>query len=362
MKARPTVVSIVGARPQFVKLAPLAAVLARRFRHLIVHTGQHYDDNMSGVFFKQLRIPEPHMNLEIGGGTHGKMTGRMLIGIEKLLLERKPEFVLVFGDTNSTLAGALAAVKLGVPVGHVEAGMRSFVDDMPEEINRRLSDHISSILFCPTAASMKNLRNEGVTKRIVDSGDLMFELLHERRTAIKNNLGPLKKRGLRPSKYCLLTAHRAANVDNVDNLTALVEIIESLPDPVLFPVHPRTRKRLRDRGLWRRLEQCERTILTEPLGYLDLLAAARHARVVLTDSGGLQKEAVFLGSPVLTLRDETEWVETLTQGNRLVGLDRLRVLRRLRTLSRPKRLSYRVKGRKPSEIVAGEIQRHLKGR
>jgi len=359
MKARSKIVSVVGARPQFVKLAPLDRALSGRFRHVVIHTGQHYDDNMSQTFFRQLRLPPPRLNLGIGGGRHGAMTGRMLTAIEKALLAEKPDFVLVYGDTNSTLAGALAAAKLSLPVGHVEAGMRSFVDDMPEEINRRLTDHVSRLLFCPTPVSMKNLRSEGIRRGLVPSGDLMYELLHDSKKTIRSNQRLLREFDLSPRDFFLITVHRAANVDRPDNLERLVRILESLRDPTLFPVHPRTRKRLRRGGLLKRLRTRDNLILCEPLGYLDMLTAAMNARAVLTDSGGLQKEALFLGTPVLTLRDETEWVETLRRGNRLVGLDVARVKRGLGATPTVRPLPFLVGGKRPSRIIADSIQRFL---
>lgn len=362
MKSKPTVVSIVGARPQFVKLAPLSRALAGQCRHLIVHTGQHYDDNMSQSFFRQLKLPRPQVNLSISGGHHGAMTARMLRAIEQLFIANRPDFVIVYGDTNSTLAGALAAAKLSIPVGHVEAGMRSFVDDMPEEINRRLTDHISRLLFCPTETSIENLRTEGIKHSLVHSGDLMYELLHDSKALIKANQRVLRRFNLTTGKYLLVTAHRAANVDTVESLEQLVDIFRVANLPALFPVHPRTRKQLKRYRLWNRLAKLEHVTLCEPLGYLDTLTAAAHARAVLTDSGGLQKEALFLGTPVLTLREETEWVETVGRGNRLVGLDSQRIRQALKTPQAVQRIPYLIKRRRPSHIIAATINRFLTGR
>lgn len=362
MKRKPKVVSIVGARPQFVKLAPLSRALAGGYRHVIVHTGQHYDDNMSQLFFRQLKLPRPQVNLGLSGGHHGAMTGRMLQAIEKLFITDRPDFVIVYGDTNSTLAGALAAAKLSIPVGHVEAGMRSFVDDMPEEINRRLTDHLARILFCPTETSIKNLRAEGIKQHLVHSGDLMYELLHDSRAHIKANQRMLHRFNLTTGKYLLVTAHRAANVDTTESLERLVEVFRALDLPTLFPVHPRTRKQLKRQRLWRRLAQLEHLTMCEPLGYLDTLTAAMHARAVLTDSGGLQKEALFLGTPVLILREETEWVETLGRGNQLVGLDAKRIRQALSAPPVVRRIPYLIKRRRPSHIIAATINRFLTGR
>ena len=362
MKSKPKVVSVVGARPQFIKLAPLAKELSKRFRHRIVHTGQHFDINMSDIFFRQLRIPRPHVNLNVAGGTHGAMTGRMLARVEKVLLKEKPGLVLVYGDTNSTLAGALAAAKLSIPVGHIEAGMRSFVPDMPEEINRKLTDHVCQILFCPTLTSIENLKVEGIKKHIVLSGDVMYELLEASRRAIRANRKALKKLGVRENDYVLLTVHRAATVDDETSLRQLVDCIKALPFPTLFPVHPRTVKRLRQFKLWSELNRIERLIITEPLGYLDTLTAAFYARAVLTDSGGLQKEALFLGTPVLTLREETEWLETLKLGNRLVGLNKGTIVKCLGEKLTVKPIVYRVKNKKPSQIIVVEITQLLASR
>lgn len=361
MKSKPKVISVVGARPQFIKLAPLAKELSERFRHLIVHTGQHFDDNMSNIFFRQLYISRPHVNLNVYGGTHGAMTGRMLTRVENVLLNDKPDLVLVYGDTNSTLAGALAASKLSIPVGHIEAGMRSFVSDMPEEINRKLTDHISEILFCPTPIAIKNLKAEGIKKRIVYSGDVMYELLDAHQQMVRANRQVLKRLGAIERDYILLTVHRAATVDNEASIQQLIDCIKELPHPVLFPVHPRTRKRFRQFKVWSELKRVDRLILTEPLGYLDILTAALYARAVLTDSGGLQKEALFLGTPALILREETEWLETLKLGNRLVGLNKNKIIRLLGKKLTVKPIVYRVKNKKPSRIICEEVTRLLTG-
>jgi len=362
MRKRFRIISVVGARPQFIKLAAIAGELSDRFVHQIVHTGQHYDANMSDLFFKQLCIPKANLNLGIGGGRHAAMTGKMLSKLEKVFVEDSPDMVLVFGDTNSTLAGALAAAKLGVPVGHVDAGLRSFVSDMPEEINRRVTDQLSQLLFCPTLDSQKNLKKEGLGQGIVHSGDLMYELLHNQRAHIKKNLAFLKKLGLHQNQFLLLTFHRAANTDNKENLVTLLNILAEIRWPILFPVHPRTRRRLKQFRLVKRLAAMHHIIETEPLGYLDTLTAAMQARAVLTDSGGLQKEALFLGTPVLTLREETEWVETLRMGNHLVALDRNRILQTLGSETRVKRISYLINRHKPSQIIADMIAAYLSGK
>lgn len=359
MSSRKCILSVVGARPQFVKLAPLVKSFAEQFEHFILHTGQHYDLNMSGIFFEQLRLPQPDFHLNIGGGAHGQMTGRMLVRIEKVLMKQRPDLVLVYGDTNSTLAGALAAAKLGIPVAHAEAGMRSFVAEMPEEINRRLTDHISTLLFAATQTAAVNLKNENVLGSVVRTGDVMYELLESVGPLLKHT-GLLRKFGLKSGSYALLTVHRAANVDTPESLDRLAAVLESISMPVLFPMHPRTAMRLSEFQRDKAVAELDHVEVIEPLGYHDLLALAAHARVVLTDSGGLQKEALFLGTPVLTLRDETEWVETLRLGNRLVGLDPARVGR---ALSRPAKVRspksiYR--GRPPSEHIVRAIRRYFR--
>lgn len=353
----------MGARPQFIKLAPLAKRLSTNFNHIIIHTGQHYDPTMSDIFFQQLDIQEADHNLGVGSGHHGEMTAKIMTRLEKLLLALKPDAVLVFGDTNSTIAGALTTAKMRIPLGHVEAGLRSYRMDMPEEINRRVTDHVSDLLFCPSVQAIKNLKSEGIRKGIVRSGDLMYELIERSGSRIESNKKILEKHCLAPGKYLLITMHRAGNVDDRRRLEKIVAILLKLKSPVIFPVHPRTRKNLRDYHLLRRLNEADSIILTEPLPYLDNLTLMCKARAVLTDSGGVQKEAVFLGTPCLTLRDETEWVETLNRGNYLVGLSAGKVLYRLNNLkATTKAVPYRVKGKVPSEIIVSSLSEFLKGK
>lgn len=315
------VVTIVGARPQFMK----AAVVSREFlkdstvEELIVHTGQHYDANMSDIFFKQLEIPQPRYNLEIGSGTHGLQTGQMLSEIEKVLLAEKPDWVLVYGDTNSTLAGAVAAVKLHIPVAHVEAGLRSFNRNMPEEINRVLTDHASSLLFAPTTTAVANLQREGVTKGVHQTGDVMYDaaMFYSQKAQAESNV--LVQLGLAAKQYILTTIHRAENTDDPQRLGAIVkglaEVAKTLP--VVLPLHPRTHKLLGQLGWLTHLEEALNII--EPVGYLDMVVLEKNAALIATDSGGVQKEAFFYHVPCVTLRDETEWVELLeTQWNTLV--------------------------------------------
>ncbi|TFY99684.1 non-hydrolyzing UDP-N-acetylglucosamine 2-epimerase [Ramlibacter rhizophilus] len=318
------VLTVVGARPQFVKAATVSRAFAERgpqVNEIIVHTGQHFDANMSEVFFTEMQIPRPQYQLELGGLGHGAMTGRMMESIETILRDEKPDWVLVYGDTNSTMAGALAAVKLHVPVAHVEAGLRSFNRAMPEEINRVVADHVSTLLLSPTDVAVQNLAREGITgSKVVRCGDVMYDAaLHYSQRAGGDVVGKL---GLQAKGFILATLHRAENVDVPERLEtafrALVECSEQLM-PVVLPIHPRTRKALRERGLLD-AATVARLKLIEPVGYLDMVQLERDARLVLTDSGGVQKEAYFFGVPCVTLREETEWVELVECGaNRLAA-------------------------------------------
>lgn len=321
------ILTVVGARPQFVKAAPLVAALRKRFSHTLLHTGQHFDDAMSGSFFRELGIPKPQIHLGIAGGSHGAMTGAMLGAIETELSRVKPAMVVVLGDTNSTLAGALAAAKLDIPVAHVEAGLRSFDMKMPEEINRRLTDHISSLLFCPTALAAKNLRREGITKGVEVVGDVMTDVLARMRKPAGLALKTLDL----PRDFYLVTVHRQENTDDRDRLRGILEGLEQLPYPVVFPMHPRTSGRLKTL----RMALPPNVLPLTPVGYTQSLALILGARAVLTDSGGLQKEAFLLGKPCVTLRDTTEWTETLKGGaNRLVGADANAIVRAVRAIEK----------------------------
>ena len=315
--------SIVGARPQFIKAAALSRVLRKVLREVLIHTGQHYDERMSGLFFRELDISEPDYNLEIGSGPHGRQTGLMMEALEKVLLAEKPDLVLVYGDTNSTVAGALAAAKLPIPVGHVEAGLRSFNRVMPEEINRVLTDRLSSLLFCPTETAVINLRAEGMSEGVHLVGDVMCDALLHYRSRAGSPASVFRERGLRPREYCLLTVHRAENTDNPVRLKGILTAVGSLGLPVIFPVHPRTAKIIAAAGI--ELGRAIKT--TEPLSYLEMLALEGGTRAIFTDSGGVQKEAYLLGIPCFTLREETEWVETLDTGwNVLAGTSPERIL------------------------------------
>lgn len=311
--------SIVGARPQFVKVSVVSHALRQLHEELIIHTGQHYDYNMSAQFFDELHIPSSDYDLGVGSGSHGTQTGRMLGAIEEILLKEHFDAVIVYGDTNSTLAGALAAAKLHSPVAHVEAGLRNFDQAMPEEINRVLSDHLSCRLYCPTETASRNLNKEGITHGVELVGDVMYDLLLQ----VQPKLAQRTERLLRtfhlsPQSYALATVHRAANADNAQAMRGIAEGLNRLEMPVIFPVHPRTRARLEHYDIsWEK-----HVHLIEPIGYLDMMALGRTAYRILTDSGGLQKEAFLLNVPCVTLRKETEWVETVEAGwNVLAGTD-----------------------------------------
>lgn len=316
-------VTVIGARPQFVKLWPVCRaidVLKRRnpaLRHRIIHTGQHYSKGMSDVFFAELDLPAPDANLGVGSGTHGAQTGRMLEGIEALLLEWRPDALVVVGDTNSTAAGALAAAKLGIPVAHIEAGLRSFNRAMPEELNRIVTDHLSDLLLAPTEAAMQNLAVEGLAARAVRTGDVSRDAVEAALALAARHADVPGRFGLTERAYAVATVHRQENTDT-DNLRLIAEGLNRVARgglPVLFPIHPRTSDRLaRMPGV--RLDP--KVQVVEPLGYLEMIKAVASAAVVLTDSGGLQKEAFFLGCPCVTLRTETEWIETVTEGGNIV--------------------------------------------
>jgi UDP-GlcNAc3NAcA epimerase len=313
------ILSIVGARPQFIKVATICREVKRRtgVEHKIVHTGQHYDANMSAVFFGELGIPEPDFNLEVGSGSHGEQTGEMIKRLEPILVREPPDWVLLFGDTNSTLAGAVAATKLGLPTAHVEAGLRSFNRSMPEELNRVAADHLSDLLLAPTQAAMDNLANEGLAARSRNTGDVMYDASLAFRQLAESRGGTLAERW-KPGEFALATIHRAENTDDPARLGRLLAALKRVGEehcPVLLPLHPRTLARMTAQG-W----EPERLHLCDPVSYLDMLLLEGRARFILTDSGGVQKEAYFAKVPCITLREETEWVETLDgQCNVLTG-------------------------------------------
>jgi UDP-N-acetylglucosamine 2-epimerase len=310
------VLSIVGARPQFVKAAILSEKLRQNGKEILVHTGQHYDDNMSQVFFDELGIPEPDVYLGIGGGSHAEQTGRMLIEIEKVLLQENPDWCIVYGDTNSTLAGALAAAKLHIRLAHVEAGLRSFNKSMPEEINRVTCDHVADALFCPTPNAAELLKREGITDGVYVVGDVMADVLMRSLAKSAARCHILEQLQLQPKSYILATIHRPANADNAENLQALLAAFGKLDRTVVFPIHPRTRGTV----LSQNIQMPENVHVIDPVGYLDILQLESNADAIMTDSGGMQKEAYWLGVRCITLREETEWIETVDVGwNRIVG-------------------------------------------
>jgi UDP-N-acetylglucosamine 2-epimerase len=316
------VVTVVGSRPEFVKAAAVSHRVRERYDEVLVHTGQHYDPEMSQVFFDELPIPAPDRELGVGSAPAAIQVGRMLEALEPLLRELAADLVVVHGDTNSTLAGALAAAQLRLPLAHVEAGMRSFDRAMPEELNRVLTDHASSLLFASTETAVRNLVREGIERSVHLVGDTSADVLLAKARVARERVGVLMANGLEPGDYLLLTAHRAGNVDDPERLRRLVELVLRLPRPVVFPVHPRTRARLEATGLTGRLQGVGGLHLIDPVPYLESLTLAIHARAVVTDSGGLQKEAYLVEVPCVTLRDRTEWVETVATGwNVLVDLD-----------------------------------------
>ena len=319
------ILSIVGARPQFIKCAPVSLILRKEHEEILVHTGQHYDPEMSAVFFEDLQIPGPDYHLDVGSGSHGKQTAAILEKTENVLLKEMPDFTLVYGDTNSTLAGAIAAVKLHIPVAHVEAGLRSFDRTMPEEINRVVTDHVSNLLFCPTQTAVNNLIKEGVIQGVHLVGDVMVDALRQNVNIAGKKSRIIDQLGLKKGNYFVATVHRPGNTDNQKNLTAIFEAFRESGETIVFPVHPRTRKYLQEYGLWDCLP--ENILCIDPVGYLDMLHLMKHAKKILTDSGGVQKEAYILGIPCVTMRDSTEWIETLTGGwNILVGADKHKIL------------------------------------
>lgn len=323
------IVSIVGARPQFVKLAAICRAIEKRnagetWLHRIIHTGQHYDPSLSSVFFEELAIPRPDQDLDVGSGTHGVQTGEMLKRLEPIMASERPDWVLLYGDTNSTLAGALVASKMGLPIAHIEAGLRSFRRSMPEEINRIVADHLGDLLFCPTPLAMENLRKEGLHRRAVLTGDVMYDAAIRFREVAETRGGALAD-SWQPREFALATVHRAENTDDPQRLGMILDSLERIASDtcrVVWPVHPRTKKKLGEMG-----RTAKQVVMLEPVSYLDMLLLEGRARFILTDSGGVQKEAYFFQVPCITLRDETEWVETLENGcNILTGCDGDRIL------------------------------------
>jgi UDP-GlcNAc3NAcA epimerase len=315
--------TVVGARPQFIKAAAFSRVVRQQHTEILVHTGQHYDASMSDVFFDELQLPRPNHHLGVGSGSHGAQTAQMLERLETIMQRETPDAVVIYGDTNSTLAGALAAAKLAIPVAHVEAGLRSYVRDMPEEINRVVADRISTHLFAPTQNAVDNLAREGITSGVTMTGDIMYDALLQHAAVAAEKSQVMRELMLTPGGYVLATIHRAANTDDPRRLAEIFDALALLHEPVIVPLHPRTRAALMGTDI--EVEPPVRIV--EPVGYLDMIALERNARMVITDSGGVQKEAYLLGVPCVTLRDETEWIETLEGGwNVLAGAETERIL------------------------------------
>lgn len=351
------IATVLGARPQFIKAAPVSRAFQkyctdhpdRPVREIIIHTGQHYDDEMSAVFFREMSIPEPHYHLGVASGSHGRQTGQMMMRIEEVLLHEKPDWVLVYGDTNSTLAGALAAVKLNIPLAHVEAGLRSFNRRMPEEINRVVVDHVSSLLLCPSQAAINHLCTEGITAGVHLVGDVMADALSFFSALADSGSDIHERLGLVKGAYLLATVHRAENTDRPERLAGILSAFGQVEEPIVLPLHPRTKKVIDSLGL----AVPRRVRVIKPVGYLDMIALEKSSRMILTDSGGIQKEAYWLGVPCVTLRDETEWVETIESGwNQLVGTEEVKIVYAIRFFERPEsRPSLYGDGRAAERIV-----------
>lgn len=317
------ILTIIGARPQFIKAVSFSRYLKSSpdIQEIILHTGQHYDNNMNDNFFSELDIPRPDYNLGVGSDTHARQTAKMMIGIEDIALKEKPDFILIYGDTNSTIAGALAGAKIHIPVIHIEAGLRSYDREIPEEINRVVSDSISTILFCPTETAVNNLKKEGITNGVYNVGDIMLETyLFYKNKALKNS-SILNRLNLKPKEYILCTIHRASNTDNIINLKNIFIGLTDSKGIVILPIHPRTKKIInQDKSIKKSIGKNINII--EPVGYFDMISLEANAKKIVTDSGGVQKEAYFNKIPCITLRENTEWVETIEQGvNQLVGVD-----------------------------------------
>lgn len=329
------IITVIGARPQFIKAAPVSRVLREKHTELIIHTGQHYDSNMSDIFFEELNIPKPDYYLAVGSGQHGKQTGEMLAKIEDIVLEEKPDYLMVYGDTNSTLAGALVAAKLHLPVIHIEAGLRSFNKKMPEEINRIMTDHVSEFLFCPTNTAIENLKKENITHNVFNIGDVMYDavLYNKKLASEKSNV--LTDHALEEKGYHLITIHRAENTDNLENMQNILEAFSRIDDVKVWPIHPRTKHKLEGYGI--KLEAIPNLKVIDPVGYLDMLTLEASAKKIITDSGGVQKEAYFMKVPCITVREQTEWVETLEENaNILVGTSVEKILEAVNKDVQPK--------------------------
>ncbi|MEH7504227.1 UDP-N-acetylglucosamine 2-epimerase (non-hydrolyzing) [Neobacillus drentensis] len=344
------VLTVLGARPQFIKAAPVSRVLREKYTEMIVHTGQHYDANMSDIFFEELNIPKPDYNLGVGSGNHGKQTGEMLQKIEEIVLMEEPDYLLVYGDTNSTLAGALVASKLHVPVIHIEAGLRSFNKKMPEEINRIMTDHLSEYLFCPTETAVENLTSENITRNVFNIGDVMYDAVLYNQKLAENHSNILKDYDLEKNEYLLITIHRAENTDNPEKMKNILSAFSKMKEVKVWPIHPRTKHKLADYGI--DLSDIPNLKIIDPVGYLDMLTLEANAKKIVTDSGGVQKEAYFMKIPCVTVREQTEWVETLVnEANILVGTDVEKIVSAVEKVVMPEYMNVFGDGNASEKIV-----------
>lgn len=368
MTKNSSIISIVGARPNFVKLAAIHKKFPKRLKHRIIHTGQHYDFEMSEIFFKDFKLPKPDYNLEVGPATRATQTGKMIEKIELVLKDENPDLVLVYGDTNSTFAGAFAASACGIKLAHIESGLRSFDRRMPEETNRILTDSLSDLLFAPTKTSIINLKNENNRAKISRCGDLSVEIVNETKSRLLSNN---KKKengdittavGLEPKSYVLFTMHRAENTANKDNMISIVRSFEKLKDhSIVFPIHPRTKKVLESYNLSKRLDNCKNVKVIDPVGYLEFISLLLNSKRVVTDSGGVQKEAYILSVPCITIRENTEWVETVNEGwNVLAGLNAKKIIEYVNDWYPSSKKQKPIFGDgNTSKIIMDEIQKFL---
>jgi UDP-GlcNAc3NAcA epimerase len=354
------VITLVGNRPQFVKAAAVSRALRERHEEVLVHSGQHYDDELSAVFFRELGVPSPDHELGVGSAPDGEQIGRIMHAFEPIAAASGADIALVYGDTNTTVAGALSCARLRMPLAHAEAGMRSFDHSMPEERNRVITDHLADVLLCSTRVALENLAREQITDGVELVGDVMADVALAMAPVAKERSRASARLGVESGRYLLVTAHRPGNVDDPQALARLVDILLALPLPAVFPVHPRTRERLADGGALAQLEHNDSVTLTEPLGYLDFLALLQDAAAIVTDSGGVQKEAYLAGVPCVTLRDTTEWTETVELGwNRLVGLDREQVLAALNGIAPPPERPELYGGGRAAQRVTAALERWM---
>lgn len=316
------IVTIIGARPQFIKAAAVSNIIRKEHKEILIHTGQHYDENMSNIFFNELGIPKPDYNLGVGSGGHGEQTGQMLIELEKVYLKEKPDLIMVYGDTNSTIAGALCASKLLIPIAHVEAGLRSFNKNMPEEQNRILTDHLSKLLFAPTETAVKNLNNEGIKEDVYNVGDVMYDAVLNFKNLAAEKSDIIDLLNLKKDNYTLVTIHRAENTNYKDRLQSIIEALNESKENIVLPLHPRTKKHILDYDI----KFSNNIKIIDPIGYLDMISLEINSKKIITDSGGVQKEAFFMKKPCITIRNETEWIETVENGwNIIVGSDKEKI-------------------------------------